>query len=352
MKVATADRHNFGQHVKPMEGASCLRAPVYFQKPRTVFWEELFFGNSSPLRSIFSVLGRNSGLLVHEALFNLEVQSLGEWSGASLQVLSAPDDKFGLDLFSRFGMLLGYAYVFGIRDLHYTNVVRTKTNLQVIDAEVVLTDLVLPHETLLLPFKEVAWKDCGLSLLADSAESLTPEQTQAILAGYVDVMAVIDERRDEILAVFESLDLSAPIRIILRNTGEYTSLLKAGSFDSLLDGERMQMERQDIPYFFKRLGSNEVFWVSGVNTDRSYEFAALSVGSAFGSDVARHAVDTKSLLMSRIVGEGQHDNRIEERLLRGIAYLQKHLGGSGQFNWRDKILNFKNGSLTFQRDGS
>ncbi len=347
MTAATADRHNFGQHVKPMDGASGFGAPsdapVYFQKPRTVFWEWLFFGTSSPLQPLFAVSGANSGLLLGGGLFNLDVSLHSEWLGTSREVIAVSNasSKGSLQDFARFGILLGYAYVFGIRDLHLSNVIRTTTGLQVIDAEVVLTDLILPHETLLMPFKDVTWKDCGLSLLAETPESITSDEAHAVLAGYVDVLTVIDQRRDEILAIFDALELNSPVRIILRNTREYTSLLSERAFESLLDGERVQMEREDIPYFFKRLNSGEVFWVSGVSPEHGHEFAVLSASDSYAADIARHAVKPEQLLKS------ETEDRLETRLLRGTAFLRKHLGSSGKFQWRGRELSVKTAPREF-----
>lgn len=325
MSFETADRHNFGQQVKPTDGASCVGAPRVFHKPRTVFWEWLFFGKTSPLQPLFAVPGKNSGLIVSEAFFNLDVSVESQWSGTSKEVIA--DESIGqlgyeknLDLFIRFGMLLGYAYVFGIRDLHRANVIRTKTNLQVIDAEVVLTDLILPHETLLMPFKDVKWKDCGLSHLAESAEQITEAQASAIMSGYIDVLTVIDEKKDEILAVMSDQDLSHPIRIILRNTKEYTAMLNEGtSRETLMDGEQAQLDRGDIPYFFKRQGSNDVHWVTSVGEGGTHEFAKLTSAPSYESDINRHACSPLVLLAV------DSKDIIEVRRSRGIAYIKKNL---------------------------
>lgn len=336
MSNAVADRHNFGQQVKPTEGLSFRRC---FQKPRTVFWEWLFFGRTSPLKTVFEVRGQNTGLFIDSPIFNLDVVSEGEWSGTSKEILGATNEEMvrgNLEMFARFGMLLGYAYVFGIRDLHRANLIRTGTHLQVIDAEVVFADIILPHETLLLPFKEVSWKECGLSLLAESADSITNAESHAILAGYVDILSVISEKKYEILETLNALDLNHPLRIILRNTGEYSAELKSpGKIKNLLDGESAQLERGDIPYFFKRLGNPNVQWVSGLSKGGVHELSELVASAEYEADIGRHAVLPENLIFDRT----REEDRLKTRLLRGVMYLRKHLGASGHFFWRDLCLH-------------
>lgn len=330
MFAMTADRHNFGQQVEPTERASSF----YFKKPRTVFWEWLFFGQSSPLRSCFDIRGVNSGLTIAEAIFNLDVSCESEWSGLSQRVSASDaivDGEEKLRVYSRFGMLLAYSYVFGIRDLHHANLVRCATHLQVIDAEIVFVDLILPHETLLLPFKDVPWSQCGLSLMAKTKDAVGPSEAQAMMAGYLDVMTMFHEHREKILSVFSSLDLSHPVRVILRNTAEYSDIIKGGAGgEPLLESGRAQLTRGDIPYFFKRLGERDIFWLSDAGNLHSREFSTVGDHGSFANDIARHAVLPARLLASA--------GAVETRMLRGVLYLQKLFGTKGDFIWRQKPL--------------
>src|ERR1017187_4327930 len=148
-----ADSHNFGKRVEKIRRARGALLP----QPRTVFWEWLFFGKDSPLAEVFHGLGENGELPLSSFLFNLEVEVTEEWLGYSKELLEEKVDHLAPSHFYGFGILLAYTYIFGIRDLHRQNLILTKSHLQPVDVEVVLTKLVLPSETLLLPFKNMGY---------------------------------------------------------------------------------------------------------------------------------------------------------------------------------------------------
>jgi len=156
--VIEADLHNFGRSVQKVGRAS----GTYYQKPRPVYWERLFFGVDSPLASFFGKGGAE--FQPKHALFNLETEIDADFTGLSREVLSVPASVERNHFYS-FGVLLAYCYVFGVRDLHRHNILRTATHLQVVDAEVVLVKLLLPNETLLLPFKDIGAELASVSLL-------------------------------------------------------------------------------------------------------------------------------------------------------------------------------------------
>lgn len=319
-----ADHHHFGRRVEPTERASFL----YFKKPRTVFWERLFFGVESPLRP-----------LLQENFFKLEFVDEAEWSGLSKQ-LNPVEGAITEAHFKSFGALLGYAYVFGLRDLHRENLIRCENHIQVIDAEVVLTDLRLPQETLLLPFKECGWTDCGLSKLAPSSEAVSTDQARALMAGFIQILENIHRRREDLKNVLQKHCQDSPIRILFRATQEYTSHLRSSRSSSstpFLREELLQMERGDVPYFFKRLGSEDVFWVSDFKGPEPV-FTKLDrdkVSPTMSSDIARHAVGPEVHLAS--------DARIEDRLVRGLMVLLGTFALPSQldFEWMEKRLEVK-----------
>lgn len=327
MLADVADRHNFGQHVKPMERASSL----YFQKPRTVFWEWLFFGVDSPLARYFSSVGENSGFSLAPAIFGLEVDRESEWAGTAKAVL-ASDAPVTPAHFASFGTLLAYAYIFGIRDLHSGNLIRCVDRLQVIDAEVVLARLVLPHETLLLPFKDTPWSQCGLSLLAANPAELSAESKRLIIAGFIDALAVFHRAGTTISRVLRAGDLSAPVRLVLRNTREYAGILAGRIESGLLEEERAQLARGDIPYFFKRVGGPELFWMPAVEPNGAKQVAVVQDHTRHAVDVDRHALSPEQLL--------EPASEVEKRLVHGLLFLRKHLqlAESAEFIWRERSL--------------
>ena len=338
MSDLDADKHNFGQLVRPMERASLL----FFRKPRPVYWEHLFFGKGSPLEPIFSKIGENRKVDLASLLFNLEIDMENEWLGYSKEILRSDDPATGQHFYS-FGVLLAYAYLFGIRDLHKFNLIKTKTHLQVIDAEVVLTNLILPNESVLLPFKDVPFEVCGLNLLTDSLDDLTPSQRQSMFAGYFDLFALAFCRQKLLLEALDNAASIAPIRVIIRNTKVYTGHLNGNSrIPDLLSEEQIQIERGDVPYFFKRIGDQQLHWISSASGSTS----SVQSTESFKVDVDRHA-QTPSVLI------GSPDT-IEKKMAQGALFLQRKFGSSDscEFSWNGKKLLLEPSELKNEFTGS
>lgn len=250
------DLHNFGQAVR------CSYAPngdSYFEKPRTLFWEHLFFGIDSPLKAYLPEEIRS--------LFGLEIEFRGGGQiGRSKRVLhTGPDETSASDYF-QFGILLGYSYAFGLQDLHVENVVKTKAGLQVIDAEVVLTKFTLPHESLLLPYRDTPFEKSALSLLAPGP-ILPVESVTAILNGFSSALTSIASQAHPLADVIETQinKTEIPIRVLLRDTFRYRDWRTASNDPALLPEEREQLERGDIPYFFKFPGGAKLFFYTAEN---------------------------------------------------------------------------------------
>lgn len=341
-----ADKHNFGQRVERIQRASDT---WLYRKPRSVLWEQLFFGTDSPLRALFDEAGENGSVSLAELLFNLRVEVAGDWLGFSEEVTGSTKPITEAHFYS-FGALMGYCFLFGVRDLHRENVVVTDSHLQVVDAEVVLVDLLLPHETAMLPFKDVPFEFSAGSLLAPSLDAITEAQAERLIAGYVDLFGRATQRRLEITRALEGIaDTTAPVRVILRNTGAYRQILNGTIAPAdLLPEERAQLERGDVPYFFKRIGGADLLWVSGLEA----EIASVRAVGHFQPDVNRHAVPPLSLLAS--------PELIEAKMVRGAFLLQKLLQAHQpmEFRWNGGALRMDADSLvntvtgrTFRRAG-
>ena len=306
-----ADLHNFGQCVKRIE-----RGPsTWYKKPRSVFWEHLFFGDNSPIKSIFDSIGSNGIQPLASYLFNLEVESESSWLGYAREVKSA-QTPICLNHFYSLGVLIGYCYLFGIRDLHKYNIVICENHLQVIDAEVILTNLILPNETLLLPFKEIPLELSAMSLLRPSLKGFDNSEIHNIFAGYFDVATTILDNFDQIRSTIshEKLELY-PARVILKNTKQYRDFL-LGHQDStgFLPEELIQLERGDIPYFFKFIGQDCLWYLSGPDEVR----AVSHLPDDLQKDVNRHCKKLEILLTS--------ESAILKKIATGALYLQKVFG--------------------------
>lgn len=337
-----ADKHNFGQRVERIQQASDTRS---YRKPRSVLWERLFFGAGSPLRPLFDEPGENGSVPLADLFFNLQVEVAGDWLGFSEEFVgSAMPEPVTEAHFYSFGALMGYAFLFGIRDLHRENVMVADAHFQVVDAEVVLVDLLLPHETVLFPFKDIPFEFSAGWLLAPSLEAITEPQAERLFAGYVDLFARVSRKRLEVMDVLEGITTSttAPARVILRNTGIYRGILNGTLMPTdLLPEEKVQLERDDIPYFFKRIGEADLFWVSGPSGEIS---SVRSVGH-FQTDVSRHAVPPSSLLAS--------SELLETKMVRGAFLLQKLLKTVDpmEFRWNDGRLRLTAESLVNETTG-
>lgn len=205
--------------------------------------------------------------------------------------------------------------------MHKQNLIKTETHFQVVDAEVVFTRLILPSETLLLPFKHIGYELAGIGVFANNKSEHTLEQKQEILNGYLDFFNLVMVTKKEIDKVLGELDLrSHPVRVIVRNTSEYKNILNLPPAN-ILDSEVIQLERGDIPFFFKYLGCESLFWLK----ERELESTDVIIND-FEKDVARHAVSYQ---------EGWCESVVTEKMLAaGYLYLRKRFETMGD----DKIL--------------
>ena len=338
MQVIDADKHNFGQLVKPMERAS----DCWFLKPRSVYWEHLFFGKKSPIASHFSRAGENGNTPLNQYLFNLDVEIEQDWLGLSKEIVHESHQIPTHEHFYAFGVLLAYAFSFGIRDLHRNNLVLTKTHLQAIDAEVVLANISLPNETILLPFKETLFDMCGLSRIAPSISEVSSESRHQVFSGYFDLFATLHCEHEAILASMNREKLTAPIRVIVRNTREYRNHLSGEKrIQNLMPEEIAQLEHGDIPYFFKRISDERLFYISS----SQYAESMTQSLNELESDVARHAKHPRVL-----IGDA---NMIERKMAQGAFLLQKHLSdfSSHDFIWNKASLLLTSEGLEIKSTG-
>ena len=239
-----------------------------------------------------------------------------------------------------YGILIAYAYSFGLQDLHAENLARTSSRVQVLDAELVLGDLQLPHQTLLLPFHGLRWSECGLSLLFDSLDAIGSDDVALVISGFVAACLELKSRADELSAELWSQIRNGgnpPIRVLLRLSRDYRQL--SDFTPPLLVEERIQMAREDVPYFFKFVGDEQLYYY----TDTDGGFAPAALGEAHPDLISKikcvgHAPE--ALLNAHRIGS--------IILPTGVLYLAKMLlgGRSATIQLPKAVLSTSKGSVT------
>jgi hypothetical protein len=139
---------------------------------------------------------------------------------------------------------------------------RGRTVFGPLDVEMILADLARPTETKLLPDADPEY--AAICRHAAGVRRVLPYLGKPIVAAdlvemagaYLSTLTFLDRQAAGIAAVFEALpDLrQAPIRICLRGTEEYVRTGSRSLWPPLLAAEVEQLERGDIPYFFRLYG--------------------------------------------------------------------------------------------------
>lgn len=311
MQIPVGDLHNFGAAVQKIE----LNGSIYYKKPRTMFWENLFFGESSPLKSVFQ------NTLLSNYFCLAEVQFEGEL----LQKAIIPSHSCNFH-FENFGFLMAYCFCMGLQDLHYRNVIVTDISVQPIDVEVVFSNLLGPSQTLLVPGSNIEFARSALGCLFSSSEQFSQKNILDLINGFYNGMLKILNLTDEILHVLPSEEFhKINNRIIFRNTREYFS----DGLD-LIPEEKVQLDRGDVPYFFKKFSSKNIYYFNAKN-----EFVSIrNLPSKF-----QKIVDTIGWLPESILSkERLREKTIPFGILGLTARFLTHLNGLSK-------IELSNGSI-------
>jgi hypothetical protein len=137
-----------------------------------------------------------------------------------------------------------------------------------IDIEMVLADLSLPTETKLLPDADPEVADicrhaAGVRrVLPFLGKPIDPGDMLATISSYFAMLVFLDRHSKDIAQVFAALPelREMPIRICLRGTDEYINVNDPSLWPPLLDAERQQLKRGDIPYFFRLYDKPGIHW--------------------------------------------------------------------------------------------
>jgi hypothetical protein len=265
-RAPLGDSHNFGRRVS-------LRGRRV-DKPRTVFWEWLLLSAESPLRRLLADAAERDGLGADAFAFLPSLRFFGATSPLGGQVEKVALEPLGRlatrerrELATAAGRALALFSWLGVSDLHWENLVlgrgaRDAIVFAPLDIEAILSDLSLPTETKLLPdpdpeYAAVCRHACGVRrLLPYLGKPIEPAHLGTMLGAYATMLAFLERRSADIARVLSKLPAvrTAPIRVCLRGTGEYVHARSAPPWPPLLDAEAEQLERGDIPYFFRLYG--------------------------------------------------------------------------------------------------
>lgn len=248
MPKVLGDLHNFGMAV-----TYCKENPSIVVKPRTLYWESLFFGTQSPLIDIFKNTPLEKFFCIENIAFNDEIA----------QKIIKPDSVCKFDP-SSFGYLLGYCFFFGLQDIHKDNIIKKEYGPQPIDVEVVFSNLISPSQTHLIPGPNIEYNRTPLSAYFSSLEDIGQSMVISILLGFESFFSDILFNRKKIISKLSLLQ-SEPIRVIFRDTKAYSNPGSIG----LIPEEKVQLARGDIPYFFKFLNSDELYFYSSRNKQKT-----------------------------------------------------------------------------------
>jgi hypothetical protein len=257
------------------------------RKPRALLWEWLVLGKDSPLRALLSRaaardgLGRDAFDFLPSLAFASSDGSRGKTflrkggavERAVLEPLRARSNDRKRALAEISGRAIALFSWLGVADLHWENLVLGQTDEERIvfgplDVEIVLADLALPTETKLLPdpdpeYAEISRHACGLRrVLPYLGKPVPAELVVAMASAYVKTLALLERHAPEIADVLSRAPgfHDTPIRICLRGTGDYVRARTDPVWPPLLDAEREQLARGDIPYFFRLYGRPGIHW--------------------------------------------------------------------------------------------
>lgn len=272
LRTPLGDSHNFGRRVTLGEQRVA--------KPRTLLWEWLVLSAKSPLRRFLAGaaerdgLGRDAfGFLPDLEFASPEARGGGEVERVELAPLPACSSDERRALARIVGRSLALWSWLGVSDLHWENLVLGvapdgRVIFAPLDVEMILADLSLPTETKLLPdadpeYAALCRHACGVRrVLPYLGKPIEAGDLVAMVAAYRGTLAFLDRNARAIADVLGGVAglRETPIRVLLRATGEYVNAWSRDRhapplWPPLLEAEVAQLDRGDIPYFFRLYGS-------------------------------------------------------------------------------------------------
>lgn len=274
-RAALGDAHNFGRRVA-MRGRRV-------RKPRTLLWEWLVLSGKSPLRRVLDAaaaadpLGEGAFAFLPDLAFSAPRARAG---GEVERVVLRPLTKLSREGRTQLARVVGRAIALftwlGVADLHWENLVlgagaRGRIIFAPLDVEMILAELSLPTQTKLLPDADPEYADvcrhaCGVRrALPYLGKPVAAADVVAMAAAYDRALAFLDRHARALADAVARVPgvREAPIRVLLRGTGEYVRALEAPAapiWPPLLVAEEEQLARGDIPYFFRLYGRRGIHY--------------------------------------------------------------------------------------------
>lgn len=280
------------------------------EKPRCIEWERLFLGDG-PFRSELIRLFRSADAPNPFELFptlSFTRDAEMDFSGTVERLAWSPAfPPLTEALCARIGAVIGLASWFGMGDLHRQNVAFGTLDdgrpvCAPLDIECLLVDHQLPAQSRLIGYRDEKGRGCGLAGFQELLEEAgrPGSLVAAVLHGYIGAVVALTGHELEVAAalIAEPGIARWPIRVILRDTAEYGSILAgnapAEGSPALLPSESTQLARGDVPYYYREAASREKRWLtedsrnwteasSTVSLDHA-AFPALEIMRALGPD--------------------------------------------------------------------
>ncbi|MDO8527102.1 MAG: hypothetical protein Q7T03_05370 [Deltaproteobacteria bacterium] len=260
------DPHNFGRCVE-----LCQDGRIF--KPRNLVWENELLCATSRLRTLFVHLAEknsnpyNPFRLFPDLKFWFEPDSLGMKEGfVECIQWRTPDYSFSPIIFESIGEAIAFLCWMGVGDLHRDNMAFGRTQddkviFSPLDVETIFNNFTLPSQTLLISSQKVPPDKCGLYeifKIINYADRL--DLIGALCRGYLVGLSFFEKYGVEIernILSWEDI-LETPVRVFPRSTAEYRRLQSSVSDISVADSEAIQIQRGDIPFFFRKISNSDI----------------------------------------------------------------------------------------------
>lgn len=265
------DLHNFGKFVSVGQDV--------VTKPRNVLWENLFLSSNSKIRILIDHVCKTNGVtspfyIAPDLIFQKSKVHSGSVERLKLCDLNRNISK---EETQAIAAVIALCYWFGIGDLHHENISVGLNEAGAlvcfpIDIETIFEKMTHARQTLLTPSSKVSASNCGLMKVLPQLVSLNIEAKASFLISFAKMTNILNENSENILSeILKTEQINQyPIRMILRDTMSYRNYLDGKSEESRMDiAEEAQLSRDDIPYFFRYLNSDEInFYVDKNNQEK------------------------------------------------------------------------------------
>ncbi len=271
-----ADKHNFGKTV--------FRAGVHIFKPRSLFCEYQIYAEESTFRQKLNRLLPGQ----FEILPFLRFQNFSHIATTSHRPmefleLKTIDRRLSDYEVSQIGGVLALMNILGVGDLHKTNILFGLKNDKLVFAPIdleVFCQLFTISRMSLFGTSLSRLRSGGIDHFLTYLEKHPDSNFSAkILWGYKNTLSELYKHRERFeTAFFEAYPKhEIPTRVVLKNTREYFNLISKGTFHECFREEIIQLERGDIPYFFRFIdGTSDIyFWESETRYQKVTSFSWL-----------------------------------------------------------------------------